>query len=83
MRTRKVRAVTESLYGRTARTIGIIEHGDDLPFFEAAQAEADLEAMRTSEDDCGGFTMRHARTRPPGRASSSGASTTLRSSSRH
>ena len=33
---------------------------DDLPFFAAARAEADWEAMR---DDChgGGFTMRHAR----------------------
>jgi DNA-binding transcriptional ArsR family regulator len=61
VRTRRVRAVTESFYGRTARTIGITDHGDDLPFFQAARAEADVEAMRGSSDECGGFTMRHAR----------------------
>ena len=61
VRTRQVRAVTERFYGRAAQTIVFTDvPTDDLPFFAAARAEADWEAMR---DDChgGGFTMRHAR----------------------
>jgi DNA-binding transcriptional ArsR family regulator len=61
VRTRQVRAVTERFYGRAAQTIVFTDAPtDDLPFFAAARAEADWEAMR---DDChgGGFTMRHAR----------------------
>jgi DNA-binding transcriptional ArsR family regulator len=61
VRTRQVRAVTERFYGRAAQTIVFTDvPTDDLPFFTAARAEADWEAMR---DDChgGGFTMRHAR----------------------
>ena len=61
VRTRRVRAVTERFYGRTAQTIVFTENPtDDLPFFAAARAEADWDALH---DDChgGGFTMRHAR----------------------
>jgi DNA-binding transcriptional ArsR family regulator len=61
VRTRQVRAVTERFYGRTAQTIVLTEGPtDDLPFFAAARAEADWDALH---DDChgGGFTMRHAR----------------------
>jgi DNA-binding transcriptional ArsR family regulator len=61
VRPRQVRAVTERVYGRTAQTI-VLTKGptDDLPFFAAARAEADWDAMR---EKChgGGFTMRHAR----------------------
>ena len=60
VRTRRVRAVTESFYGRTARTIGVHHDDDDLPFFRDAREQADLEALRAT-DRCGGFTMRHAR----------------------
>jgi DNA-binding transcriptional ArsR family regulator len=64
VRTRRVRAVTESFYGRTARTIGVerplVARDDELPFFRDAREQADLDTMRTV-DDCGGFTMRHAR----------------------
>jgi DNA-binding transcriptional ArsR family regulator len=61
VRTRQVRAVTERFYGRAAQTIVFTDvPADDLPFFAAARAEADWDAMR---DDChgGGFTLRHAR----------------------
>jgi DNA-binding transcriptional ArsR family regulator len=61
VRTRQVRAVVERFYGRTARTFMLADesHGDDLPFFQQARREADLDLMRT--DCAGGFTMRHAR----------------------
>ena len=61
VRTRKVRAVVERFYGRTARTI-LVEalEEDDLPFFRAARQEVDVDAMRAGTE-CGGFTMRHAR----------------------
>src|SRR5215213_5320561 len=45
VRTRKVRAVEERFYGRTARTIGYPAHAHDgdLPFFADARAFADLD----------------------------------------
>lgn len=58
--TRRVRAIDERFYGRTAHTIvfpDAIMDGD-LPFVADARAEADL--SEGCEDDCG-FTLRHAR----------------------
>ena len=62
VRTRQVRAVVERYYGRTARTFMLADetHGDDLPFFAQARAEADIAAMK-DDDLPGAFTMRHAR----------------------
>lgn len=57
--TRKVRAIEERFYGRTAHTIVFPDatRDGDLPFVADARAEADL-----SDPDCaGGFTLRHAR----------------------
>ncbi|MGD9701671.1 MAG: ArsR/SmtB family transcription factor [Acidimicrobiia bacterium] len=61
VRTRKVRAVTERFYGRTAQTV-VMTHSPegDLPFFAEARAEADWDRLR-DESSGGGFTMRHAR----------------------
>ncbi len=61
VRTRKVRAMEERFYGRTARTIVFPEgtHEGDLPFFNDARAVADLEAM--AADLPAGFTMRSVR----------------------
>ncbi|HEY0519918.1 MAG TPA: winged helix-turn-helix domain-containing protein [Ilumatobacteraceae bacterium] len=58
--TRRVRAIDERFYGRTARTIVFPDstRDGDLPFVADARAEADL------SDGCegaGGFTLRHAR----------------------
>jgi DNA-binding transcriptional ArsR family regulator len=60
VRTRRVRAVTERFYGRTARTIGIESDDHDLPFFRDAREQADIRAMKDDEVG-GGFTLRHAR----------------------
>lgn len=57
--TRKVRAIDERFYGRTAHTIVFPDamFDGDLPFLADARAEADL-----SQSSCaGGFTLRHAR----------------------
>ena len=57
--TRKVRAIDERFYGRTAHTITFPDatRDGDLPFVADARAEADL-----SDPQCaGGFTLRHAR----------------------
>jgi DNA-binding transcriptional ArsR family regulator len=57
--TRRVRAIEERFYGRTAHTIVFPDamFDGDLPFLADARAEADL-----SDQHCaGGFTMRHAR----------------------
>jgi DNA-binding transcriptional ArsR family regulator len=61
VRTRKVRAVEERFYGRTARTIHFPSHAHDgdLPFFSDARAVADLEAMAAEVP--AGFTMRSVR----------------------
>lgn len=58
--TRRVRALEERFYGRTAHTIVFPPEAryGDLPFIADARAQADL------SDDCandGGFTLRHAR----------------------
>jgi DNA-binding transcriptional ArsR family regulator len=58
--TRRVRAMEERFYGRTAHTIVFPPafHDGDLPFVADARAEADL------SEQCGGaggFTLRHAR----------------------
>ena len=57
--TRRVRAIEERFYGRTAHTIVFPDAttDGDLPFVADARAEADL-----SDASCaGGFTLRHAR----------------------
>jgi DNA-binding transcriptional ArsR family regulator len=61
VRTRKVRAMEERFYGRTARTIAFPSHthDGDLPFFADALRVADLEAM--AADAPSGFTMRSVR----------------------
>ena len=58
--TRRVRAIEERFYGRTAHTIMFPDSttDGDLPFVADARAEADLEHW---EDGVGGFTLRHAR----------------------
>ncbi len=68
VRTRRVRAVEERFYGRTARTytFGAGPHGsggvpvaDRPPFVDEVCAEYDARAH--VDDDAGGFTYRHAR----------------------
>jgi DNA-binding transcriptional ArsR family regulator len=57
--TRRVRAIDERFYGRTAHTIVFPDstRDGDLPFVADARAQADL-----SDPHCaGGFTLRHAR----------------------
>lgn len=58
-RTRRVRAIDERFYGRTAHTIVFPDEAmdGDLPFVADARAEADLSDARGH----GGFTLRHAR----------------------
>lgn len=60
-RTRKVRAMDERFYGRTARTINFPSHAHDgdLPFFADARAVADMEAMAADVPTT--FTMRSVR----------------------
>ena len=60
-RTRKVRAMEERFYGRTARTINFPSHAHDgdLPFFADARAVADMEAMAADVPTT--FTMRSVR----------------------
>lgn len=61
VRTRRVRALEERFYGRTARTITMPPPPDgELPFLSAANAEADFERMTDDDGSCG-FTLRHAR----------------------
>ena len=59
VRTRRVRALEERFYGRTARTIGIPGPPGELPFVATAVAEADYE--RLEEEGCSSFSLRHAR----------------------
>jgi DNA-binding transcriptional ArsR family regulator len=62
VRTRKVRAIEERFYGRTARTIVYDDRaGDhtDLPFFADARREFDHDAPEDAQ--VGTFTMRRAR----------------------
>lgn len=59
VRTRKVRAIEERYYVRTARTFGIHHGPDELPFFAEAAAQIDL--ARMSETVGSGATLRHAR----------------------
>jgi DNA-binding transcriptional ArsR family regulator len=60
VRTRKVRAMEERFYGRTARTIFFPGHArdGDLPFFADARAIADVNA---ADDHPTTFTMRSVR----------------------
>jgi DNA-binding transcriptional ArsR family regulator len=57
--TRRVRAIEERFYGRTAHTIVFPDSttDGDLPFVADARAEADL----SDPHFAGGFTLRHAR----------------------
>ena len=57
--TRRVRAIDERFYGRTAHTIMFPDEAmdGDLPFVADARAEADL----SDSSGPGGFTLRHAR----------------------
>ena len=64
--TRKVRAIEERFYGRTAHTIIFPDSArdGDLPFVADARAEADMSDEANMTDDgrpVGGFTLRHAR----------------------
>jgi DNA-binding transcriptional ArsR family regulator len=64
--TRKVRAIEERFYGRTAYTIMFppSTRDGDLPFVNDARAEADMSDAATMTEDgrpVGGFTLRHAR----------------------
>ncbi len=58
--TRKVRAIEERFYGRTAHTIVYPDEtmDGDLPFVADARAQADLSDAGQAP---GGFTLRHAR----------------------
>jgi DNA-binding transcriptional ArsR family regulator len=58
--TRRVRAIDERFYGRTAHTIVFPDSttDGDLPFIADARAEVDLEHWK---DGVGGSTLRHAR----------------------
>lgn len=58
--TRRVRAIEERFYGRTAHTIIFPDSttDGDLPFIADARAEADLSDW---PEHVGGFTFRHAR----------------------
>ncbi|MEP7202060.1 MAG: winged helix-turn-helix domain-containing protein [Ilumatobacteraceae bacterium] len=60
--TRRVRAIEERFYGRTAHIIVFPDeaYDGDLPFVADARAQADLSASATCDSDTG-FTMRHAR----------------------
>ncbi|HEX2785485.1 MAG TPA: winged helix-turn-helix domain-containing protein [Ilumatobacteraceae bacterium] len=63
---RKVRAIEERFYGRTAYTIMFppSTRDGDLPFVNDARAEADMSDAATMTEDgrpVGGFTLRHAR----------------------
>ena len=57
--TRRVRAIDERFYGRTAHTIVFPDEAmdGDLPFIADARAQADL----SDTSGPGGFTLRHAR----------------------
>lgn len=57
--TRRVRAIDERFYGRTAHTIVSPDEAmdGDLPFIADARAQADL----TDASGPGGFTLRHVR----------------------
>jgi len=58
--TRRVRAIEERFYGRTAHTIVFPDHtmDGDLPFIADARSQADFSDPTTC---AGGFTLRHAR----------------------
>lgn len=64
VRTRKVRAVEERFYGRSARTIVFSTGPGEIPFLDDVVAEIDhdrLDADTPSEHATGGFTYRRAR----------------------
>jgi DNA-binding transcriptional ArsR family regulator len=60
--TRRVRAIEERFYGRTAQIIVFPDHAmaGDLPFIADARAQADLTAPEVEVGGTG-FTLRHAR----------------------
>lgn len=60
VRTRRVRAIEERFYGRTARTF-VIEHTpNSMPFLDEALAHLDFDR----DDTAHGCTFRHARIEP-------------------
>jgi DNA-binding transcriptional ArsR family regulator len=60
VRTRKVRAIEERLYGRTGRVIAFQHGPGSIPFLDHVLAQADLDAI--ADPDCpGAFTFPHAR----------------------
>jgi DNA-binding transcriptional ArsR family regulator len=60
VRTRRVRATTESFYGRTGRTINVGSPGSDHPM--GGMLARALEEQIPETPECGGgFTLRHAR----------------------
>jgi DNA-binding transcriptional ArsR family regulator len=66
VRTRKVRAVEERFYGRTARTFAFTHNDDEIPFLASVVADVDLDAVEHGGTDgehgpASAFTFRHAR----------------------
>jgi len=60
VRTRKVRAVEERFYGRTARTFGFEHDSGEIPFLADVVADIDT-AFKQRDDVANAFTFRHAR----------------------
>ena len=60
VRTRKVRAVEERFYGRTARTFGFEHDKGEIPFLDDVVRDIDVTA-HARHDITTAFTFRHAR----------------------
>ncbi len=60
VRTRKVRAVTERFYGRSALTFNLPDQPGEIPFLADLVGEVDLEAV-AADTYPSYFSMRHAR----------------------
>src|SRR5215212_5184948 len=60
VRTRKVRAVEERFYGRTAQTFGFEHDNGEIPFLADVVADIDM-AFKQRDDVATAFTFRHAR----------------------
>jgi DNA-binding transcriptional ArsR family regulator len=64
VRTRKVRAVTESFYGRTGRTVQAVGTGPDHPMGDMLRSALAEYVPPPEGAESGGFTLRHARISP-------------------